>query len=120
MGGLQPQSASPLHTRLECSTVRKTPNSGGGMKRIYRVALVLDGTFQRKVNAEREAEKLLRYLKVKPPWVRVETKVSSGAMSERKPQVQEPSPRGKLKGGGLILGIFDVGPAPCIKVAWVF
>ncbi len=56
--------------------------------------MVLEGTFQRKVNAKREAEK------VKPPWVRVETKVTSRAMSERKPQVREPSPREKLKGWG--------------------
>ena len=61
------------------------------MKRTYTISLLVRGTFERKVKAKREAERLLKSLRVSEPWVKTGTRVVSRAKPERTSPEPDPA-----------------------------
>ena len=58
------------------------------MQRTYRIALIVEGTFERKVKAKQEAARLLKSIRLREPWTKAGTKVTSKAKA--KPSASRP------------------------------
>lgn len=61
------------------------------MKRTYRITLVLEATFERKIRARSWAKRLAGSVKAPAPWKVTGTKVTSRAMPEVAPRVPDPA-----------------------------
>lgn len=95
------------------------------MRRTYRLHIIVEGTFERKVKAKTEAERLLRSLRVKSPWTKAGTKVTSKAKpapkAPRPPTADETFRAGILEHAKRIVGELRlVDPRlPRVTVRWL-
>ena len=97
------------------------------MNRKYRIALIIEGQFARKVKAKQEAERLLRSLSVRAPWAKTGTRISSRQIREPKmPEAKAPDPENAEREGimaRVLEAVRQVRAAtptlPRVSVRWV-